>query len=75
MVRVLRCEGFSHIADGEKGWHHMNGAESLVRTLVGGEVSVCFTNLGTSEIHCVAALDKVDRMRCVLARSEQVRTP
>ncbi len=35
----------------------MNGAESLVRTLVAGDVNVCFTNPGTSEMHFVAALD------------------
>jgi thiamine pyrophosphate-dependent acetolactate synthase large subunit-like protein len=34
----------------------MNGAESLVRTLVGGGVKVCFANPGTSEMHVVAAL-------------------
>ena len=45
----------------------MNGAESLVRTLVGGGVNVCFTNPGTSEMHFVAALDKVEGMRCVRA--------
>jgi len=48
----------------------MNGAESLVRTLVGGGVHVCFTNPGTSEMHFVAALDKVEGMRCVLACSK-----
>ena len=37
----------------------MNGAESLVRTLVGGGVNVCFANPGTSEMHFVAALDRV----------------
>src|SRR6516165_10354063 len=36
----------------------MNGAESLVRTLVGGGVEVCFANPGTSEMHFVAALDR-----------------
>src|SRR5919106_2358206 len=50
-----------------KGIANMNGAESLVRTLVGGGVNVCFTNPGTSEMHFVAALDKVEGMRCVLA--------
>ncbi|WP_331314398.1 acetolactate synthase large subunit [Methylobacterium mesophilicum] len=44
----------------------MNGAESLVRTLVEGGVEVCFTNPGTSEMHFVAALDRVEGMRCVL---------
>jgi acetolactate synthase-1/2/3 large subunit len=36
----------------------MNGAESLVGTLVAGGVEACFTNPGTSEIHIVAALDR-----------------
>ena len=48
----------------------MNGAESLVRTLVAGGVEVCFTNPGTSEMHFVAALDRVDGMRCVLCLFE-----
>lgn len=52
----------------------MNGAESLVRTLVGGGVDVCFTNPGTSEMHFVAALDRVAEMRCVLALFEGVVT-
>lgn len=52
----------------------MNGAESLVRTLVAGGVEVCFTNPGTSEMHFVAALDKVDGMRCVLCLFEGVAT-
>jgi acetolactate synthase I/II/III large subunit len=52
----------------------MNGAESLVRTLVGGGVDVCFANPGTSEMHFVAALDRVDDMRCVLGLFEGVVT-
>jgi len=52
----------------------MNGAESLVRTLVGGGVDVCFANPGTSEIHIVAALDQVAEMRCVLGLFEGVVT-
>ncbi len=52
----------------------MNGAESLVRTLVGGDVDVCFANPGTSEMHFVAALDRVDGMRCVLGLFEGVVT-
>jgi acetolactate synthase-1/2/3 large subunit len=59
---------------GEKGEARMNGAESLVRTLVGGGVNVCFANPGTSEMHFVAALDRVDGMRCVLALHEGVVT-
>ena len=46
----------------------------LVRTLVGGGVNVCFSNPGTSEMHFVAALDRVDGMRCVLALFEGVAT-
>jgi len=52
----------------------MNRAESLVRTLVGGGVNVCFANPGTSEMHFVAALDRVDGMRCVLGLFEGVVT-
>lgn len=48
----------------------MNGAESLVRTLVASKVDVCFTNPGTSEMHFVAALDKVDGMRAILGLFE-----
>ncbi len=52
----------------------MNGAESLSRTLVSQGVTVCFANPGTSEMHFVAALDKVDGMRCVLGLFEGVVT-
>lgn len=52
----------------------MNGAESLVRTLVAGDVNVCFTNPGTSEMHFVAALDRVEGMRCVLGLFEGIVT-
>ena len=52
----------------------MNGAESLVRTLVACGVEVSFTNPGTSEMHFVAALDKVEGMRGVLGLFEGVVT-
>jgi acetolactate synthase-1/2/3 large subunit len=52
----------------------MNGAESLIRTLVAGGVDTCFTNPGTSEMHIVAALDQVPEMRCVLGLFEGVAT-
>ena len=52
----------------------MNGAESLIRTLVAGGVDACFTNPGTSEMHLVAALDHVTEMRCVLGLFEGVVT-
>ncbi len=48
----------------------MNGAESLLRTLVGSGVEVCFGNPGTSEMHFVAALDRVAGMRAVLGLFE-----
>ena len=52
----------------------MNGAESLIRTLIASDVEVCFANPGTSEIHFVLALDKVEGMRCVLGMAETVVT-
>ena len=50
----------------------MNGAESLLTTLINNDVDVCFTNPGTSEMHFVAALDEVEGMRCVLCLFEGV---
>ncbi len=52
----------------------MNGAESLLRTLVAGGVEVCFSNPGTSEMHFVSAIDRVDGMRPVLGLFEGVVT-
>src|SRR5271169_4822370 len=52
----------------------MNGAESLVRSLVAGGVDTCFSNPGTSEIHLVAALDRVPEIHCVLGLFEGVVT-
>ncbi len=52
----------------------MNGAESLVKTLVTAGVDVCFANPGTSEMHFVAALDDNPDMRCVLGLFEGVVT-
>ena len=48
----------------------MNGAESLVRTLVGCGVDTCFANPGTSEMHFVAALDSVEGIRPILGLFE-----
>ncbi len=50
----------------------MNGAESLLETLVDGGVEVCFTNPGTSEMHFVAALDRFPGMRSILTLFEGV---
>ncbi|HEX3347377.1 MAG TPA: acetolactate synthase large subunit, partial [Acetobacteraceae bacterium] len=52
----------------------MNGAESLLRTFVGSGIEVCFGNPGTSEMHFVAALDRVEGMRVVLGLFEGVVT-
>src|ERR1700688_4387656 len=52
----------------------MNGAGSLIRTLVAGKVDTCFPTPGTSEIHIVAALDRIPEMRCVLGLFEGVAT-
>ncbi len=52
----------------------MNGAQALINTLVEGDVNVCFTNPGTSEMHFVAALDQVRGMRAVLGLFEGVCT-
>lgn len=52
----------------------MNGAESLVHTLLACGVDTCFANPGTSEMHFVAALDRIPGMRCVLGLFEGVVT-
>jgi acetolactate synthase I/II/III large subunit len=52
----------------------MNGAQALIRTLVACGVEACFANPGTSEMHFVAALDAVPRMRGVLCLFEGTAT-
>jgi acetolactate synthase I/II/III large subunit len=52
----------------------MNGAQSLVATLLASGVDTCFANPGTSEMHFVAALDQSQGMRCVLGLQENVVT-
>jgi acetolactate synthase-1/2/3 large subunit len=52
----------------------MNGAESLVHTLVGHGLRVCFANPGTSEMHFVAALDRIPGLRCIPGLQENVVT-
>jgi len=52
----------------------MNGAESLIRSLVDAGVNVCFANPGTSEMHLVQAIDAVPEMRGVLCLFEGVCT-
>ncbi|ACB95186.1 acetolactate synthase large subunit [Beijerinckia indica] len=52
----------------------MNGAESLLRTLVASGIEVCFANPGTSEMHFVSALDRIEGIRPVLTLFEGVAT-
>ncbi len=52
----------------------MNGAESLVHTLVKSGIKVCFANPGTSEMHFVAALDRIAGLRCIPGMQENVVT-
>jgi acetolactate synthase-1/2/3 large subunit len=52
----------------------MNGAQSLIQTLVNCGVDTCFANPGTSEMHLVAALDTVKGLRPVLCLFEGVAT-
>ncbi len=48
----------------------MNGAVSLVKTLLHHGVDTVFANPGTSEMHFVAALDEHPEMKCVLCLFE-----
>src|SRR5262245_14140195 len=52
----------------------MNGAESLIRTLIDAGLGVCFANPGTTELPLVRALDAVPGMRAVLGLFEGVCT-
>src|SRR6185503_16727768 len=52
----------------------MTGAGSLVRSLLAAGVDICFANPGTSEMHFVAALDRVARMPRVPCVFEGVAT-
>ncbi len=48
----------------------MNGAHSLVKTLLNNGVDTVFANPGTSEMHFVAALDDHPEMNCILCLFE-----
>ena len=52
----------------------MNGATALIETLADCGVELCIANPGTSEMHLVQALDRVPRMKSVLALFEGVCT-
>lgn len=48
----------------------MNGAESMLETLVSNGVTVCFTDPGTSEMHMVSAIGASQKMRSILCLFE-----
>lgn len=52
----------------------MNGATALIETLAECGVELCIANPGTSEMHLVQALDRVPKMKSVLALFEGVCT-
>lgn len=52
----------------------MNGAHALLKTLTSNNVTTCFANPGTSEMHFVAGLDDVSEMRGILCLFEGVAT-
>jgi len=52
----------------------MNGAESLVQSVLAAGIDSCFANPGTSERDFVSALDRHPGMRCVLGLFEGVVT-
>jgi acetolactate synthase-1/2/3 large subunit len=62
------------MTDASQRSNHPTGAETLIETLVNCGVDLCFTNPGTSEMHLVAAIDKVPGMRPVLGLFEGVVT-
>ena len=52
----------------------MNGAESMLESLINNGVEVCFSNPGTSEMHMVSAMGKSPHMRAILGLFEGVCT-
>ena len=52
----------------------MNGAESVIRTLLDHGVDTCFANPGTSEMHLVQAIDATPAFRAILCLFEGVCT-
>ncbi len=52
----------------------LNGARTLVQTLVNCGIDICFANPGTSEMHTVTAFDSVTGIRPVLCLFEGVAT-
>ncbi len=52
----------------------MNGAQALLATLSANDVTTCFANPGTSEMHFVAGLDDAPEMNAILCLFEGVAT-
>ena len=52
----------------------MNGAHTLLDTLVDAGIEVCFANPGTSEMHLVTAIGKSEAVRPILCLFEGVVT-
>ncbi|MBR9980383.1 MAG: hypothetical protein KFF50_05085, partial [Desulfatitalea sp.] len=50
----------------------MRAADSLMMALADAGITICFTNPGTTEIHLVAALETVPRIKGVLCLFEGV---
>ncbi|HEY5647486.1 MAG TPA: acetolactate synthase large subunit [Pseudomonadales bacterium] len=48
----------------------MNGAQSMLETLINNGIEVCFTNPGTSEMHMVSAIGSTQKMRSILCLFE-----
>lgn len=71
-MSVVRPAGAYMDADSQAV--RMNGADVLAEVLLANDVTVCFANPGTSEMHFVAALDRKPELRCVLGLSEGVVT-
>lgn len=57
-----------------QGRNARTGAEAAVEALSAGGVEICFTNPGTSEMHFVAALDRLSAIKPVLGLAEGVVT-
>jgi acetolactate synthase-1/2/3 large subunit len=73
-LRYHLCHKVKLTRSQNKGDKIMNGAESLLQTLIDSGVEVCFANPGTSEMQLVAAIDKIPGMRPILGLFEGVVT-
>ncbi|MCL4186878.1 MAG: acetolactate synthase large subunit [Rhodobacteraceae bacterium] len=58
----------------QAGDRALTGAEAVVATLLGCGIDTCIANPGTSELHLVAAFDRIPGVRCILGLAEGVVT-